>query len=54
MAPCIRRGPAVEWLPLQALQQGAGERIPVARLQAIYCVDRCQGGQMTALLPESL
>ena len=30
MAPRLRGGPAVEWLPLQLLQQGAGERIPVA------------------------
>ena len=30
MAPRLRRGPAVECKPLQALQQGAGERIPVA------------------------
>ena len=30
MAPRLRRGPAVECELLQALQQGAGERIPVA------------------------
>lgn len=30
MAPRLRRGPAVECEPLQALQRGAGERIPIA------------------------
>lgn len=29
-APCRDRGPAVESKPLQALQRGAGERVPVA------------------------
>ena len=36
MAPCVSRGPAVELLPLQAMQQGAGERIPVARLKLFH------------------
>jgi hypothetical protein len=30
MAPRYRGGPAVEWKLLQAMQQGAGEQIPVA------------------------
>ena len=30
MAPRLRGGPAVEWLPFRLLQRGAGERIPAA------------------------
>ena len=42
MAPCLRRGPAVELLPLQALQQGAGERIPVALPKLLQLRGHCQ------------
>ena len=42
MAPCLHRGPAVELLPLQALQQGAGERIPVAIFTLWHLGGICQ------------
>ena len=42
MAPCFHRGPAVELLLLQAAQQGAGERIPVALATLLHMWGHCQ------------
>ena len=47
MAPRLRRGPAVELLHLQALQQGAGELIPVAVSKLGYIWGCCQGARLT-------
>ncbi len=43
MAPRLRRGPAVGFSPLQALQRGAGEHIPVADIKLGHPRPYCQG-----------
>jgi hypothetical protein len=39
MAPRLRGGPAVECYPFRLLQQGAGERIPVAVFKLLHRSD---------------